>query len=169
MAPSRSVASVRGFPPRLFSLGFEVRILNDAQSIPERVVYFANQYAISDILHFFLWGRAQCQQALICAVHILDSPVRYTRRSPLRSRIGLRNYAKLIAADIESHIKGLIKIWLDAEDAAVPGLRFREILGVVFRGSQTQKHGEFLSFGKHRVRFGNMRFDRPQILADKIG
>src|SRR5271155_2051031 len=127
--------------PLLRLAGLELRIVDDAQNIPERIAHLTDQHPAAYVLHLFDRRRAQLNQSLVSRMRVLHSPIRHARRSSFRFRLRRRHQPQVVSADVVSDVKcWLVKVRLNAQDLVVPLLRLSYVRHFILHRPQSQEH-----------------------------
>src|SRR4029453_11253091 len=121
----------------------EVRVLDDADEVPERVAHRRDADASADVLKPGVHLRANPLKLRQRLLGVLDAPVceRAARAGLARRRV--RVEPQLEAADVEADGVRLVEVRVDAERLAVPGFAAGEIVDLENDGAQTEEHDYF--------------------------
>src|SRR5258705_12286903 len=117
MSPLRS--SMRLTTLSAHGIRLEVRILDDAETIAERILHRADANALADVRYFLDGFRAELDQSIENLARIGDAPV---GAYAVRARLRIRQQAELEASDGKADIERLVEIRLDAHRLDVPHL-----------------------------------------------
>jgi len=95
----------------------EVRILNNAKRIAERVDDRANENPVPDILHRLMLSCSLFCKSLPCCMSIGDSPICF-RTCGTWCGVGIE--AQFKSPHVKANVKWLVKVGLNAKRRAVP-------------------------------------------------
>src|SRR5436305_12512173 len=105
-----------------------MRVFDDPEHITERI--FDGRYfdPSTDVLHWFMNGRAKLDDSLESSRCICDTPISDRTVGFVRLVAATRLQTQLISGNIESNVKRLVEIRLYAEHFAVPGFALVDVV-----------------------------------------
>src|ERR1700752_790840 len=108
-----------------------MRVLDDADHVPERI--FDRRYfdSAANILHRLMHSRAHRRNSLKGGGAIFNTPIRDGANSLFSARTFGRLQAQLVTGNIKADVERLVEIRLNAEDFAVPLLAFFNVVYVI--------------------------------------
>src|SRR5437588_6272873 len=117
-----------------------MRILNNAKDISKRIFHRRNLNPFADILHFLMNGRAELDDSFEGGFRIFDTPISHRSVGFVRCITASRLQTKFVTGHIETNVKRLVEIRFQAEQFAIPGFTFFDIVNPISRSAQTNKH-----------------------------
>ena len=120
----------------------EVRVLDDAEHVPEGVGDMGDADTAAHLLDAATFGRPEFEEARVSVVRVLHAPVGDDALAAYRTGIaGLPGLQpELEATDVEAGVERLVELGFLAKHNAVPLLRPVQVPNSVDRRPQAQDH-----------------------------
>src|SRR5713226_8587477 len=120
----------------------EVRVLDDAEQVAERIPYRRHLDAAAHVLHGLVDLGSQGRQAGQLSRGIWDPP---EHLHPGEARLAIGNQPQLEAAGREADVERLVEVWVAPEHLAIPVFASGEVRCGIDGSPQPLNHGTPLS------------------------
>src|SRR5207253_11159484 len=121
-------------------MNLEMRILDNAKDISKGIFHGRNLNPLADVLNFLLNGGSEFDYSFERGFRVFDAPRGDRPVGFVRGITAARLYTEFVASHIETSVKRLVEIWLHAEQFAIPGFAFFNVVNVISRSAQTKRH-----------------------------
>ena len=117
-----------------------MRVLDEADEIPEWIGHGRNANALSDVLRWRLERRAGAYKLFHGVVQFGHAPIGDDAARARFCALGVGIQAELEASDVEAHVKGLIEVRGHTECRAIPAFGALQIGNLIDDSAQAEDH-----------------------------